>query len=248
MSFVRESAPLTILESDDDALSSIESVTNKDDLDNSLNSVTSRNLLLEYDSGPDQARSSNHVSKFQELFEIQETNELAIPTTSIVINEPTTSLKNEAKKLRSGPRLALLDKSDGSNDENSPPPLDNPTMKASVIANTAAREIMSKVYNTYTELELPGNILYIYQIHPNHGKSRATCFSCCRKSCGSVCFCFSGRCCGTKSNPYIQYDSRWASPDEFKKILITNRMLMDHFPNTVEDALSYFNTTDRLVV
>jgi len=118
LSFVKDTPLLTTNESDDDALSSIESITNKDDLDNSLNSATSRNLLLEYDSGPDQSiakAKNNYNNNFENLIEIDETNET--DTTNAIV-------KAEVKKLKSGFR-PTLDKNDRiseeSNDENHQP-------------------------------------------------------------------------------------------------------------------------------
>ena len=70
--------------------------------------------------------------------------------------------------------------------------------------------------DTYEDLNLPGNILYIYDLE---SRSRR-CYSLCK---------------GTPS-----FDCRWANSEEFKKIIITRRMLIDHFPNTLHDALKYF--------
>ena len=46
-----------------------------------------------------------------------------------------------------------------------------------------------------------------------------------------------------KPDELAEYDSRWADRDEFKKILITNRIIMDHFPDTVDNALKYFSNS-----
>jgi len=51
-----------------------------------------------------------------------------------------------------------------------------------------------------------------------------------------------------KYNYIIFFCYRYADSTEFRKIIITNRMLMDHFPNNVENALSYFNTTSKISV
>lgn len=97
---------------------------------------------------------------------------------------------------------------------------------------------MRHVKETYPELQLPGNILYIYRIKQNVVPSRLASFR-------NRIFCMFNSC---RTAHLVNYDSRWASSDEFKKIIITNRMLMDHFPNHVEEALSYFNTTNKITV
>jgi hypothetical protein len=108
------------------------------------------------------------------------------------------------------------------------------------------KKMLHTVNTTYPDLQLPGNILYIYRIHNatfgnpnNHPISRRLCtqiVSCCYSMV-------------TKSErpSAAEYDSRWAERDEFKKILITNRILMDHFPNTVENSLKYFSTNGAYV-
>lgn len=246
------------IESDDDALSSIESVTapTHNDLDTSINSTTSRNLLLEFDSGSEyQTHYSHHhqhnLSKSSNLIDIQETtsNLEVITTTTASTNETSitnatlAAIRNENRKQRQIARASMLqsnvtattsNQTDRDNESN-----DESIQKQSIVGLHTAKELMSKVYDTYIELELPGNILYIYQIQPNRALKTGW-FSFCRNSC--ACLWSNGR-----GSRFIQYDSRWATNDEFKRILITNRMLMDHFPNTVEDALSYFNTTDRIV-
>ena len=118
-----------------------------------------------------------------------------------------------------------------------------------------AKELMTKVYDTYIEMELPGHILYIYQIGSSQQQERSNWCSCCRSMCGSMWVCSTSCCCpcfcranataNVNASAAPAYDSRWASNEEFKRILITNRMLLDHFPNTVENALSYFNSTER---
>ena len=266
MSFVK-SNPVTPqnrqqqIESDDDALSSIESITapTHNDLDTSLNSTTSRNLLLEFDSGSEtHYQHHTNPSKSSNLIDIQETtsnSEMITITNEItntsIANAALTAIRNENRKSRHTARASVLqlanesggaattssqtDKdNNGSNDES--------IQKQSIVGLHTAKELMTKVYESYIELELPGNILYIYQIHPNRALKTGWC-SFCRNSCT----CLFSRSNSSSSRHFIQYDSRWATNDEFKRILITNRMLMDHFPNTVEDALSYFNTIDRIV-
>ncbi|CAF0732404.1 unnamed protein product [Brachionus calyciflorus] len=99
------------------------------------------------------------------------------------------------------------------------------------------RQMMSTVYETYPELQLPGNILYIYHIKSDRPEISKRC-----KRLRSLCsklFCFA--CNSIRQLNNLEFDSRWASREEFKKILITNRVFIDHFPNTVEDGLKYFN-------
>jgi hypothetical protein len=69
----------------------------------------------------------------------------------------------------------------------------------------------------YEELKLPGQILYIYRIKEYRRKK-----ACC------------------KSDFTDSYDLRWADRNEFKNIVTTKHMLIDHFPNRVEDALKFF--------
>ena len=90
------------------------------------------------------------------------------------------------------------------------------------MAYQKVKKMMHTVYSTYPDLELPGHIMYIYSIQRRAGFGQSQ----------------SARVAATP-----EYDSRWAQPDEFKKILITNRIIMDHFPNTVDNALKYFSTT-----
>lgn len=93
------------------------------------------------------------------------------------------------------------------------------------------------VKESYPVLVLPGNILYIYQIDSQVKKN------CCHSFCSTLFCCFDA----CQSKKFIDYDSRWASREEFKNIVITNRMLLDHFPNQVNDALDYFHSTNRYV-
>ncbi len=100
-------------------------------------------------------------------------------------------------------------------------------------AYTLIRVMESHVEKTYPNLVLPGNILYIYRLD-----ERSTKPSCCNFLCSKI------FCCHKTT---IDYDSRWAHRDEFTQIIITNRMLLDHFPNQVDDALNYFNSTRRYI-
>ena len=80
-----------------------------------------------------------------------------------------------------------------------------------------SQNFLRSAYDTYEELNLPGRILYIYDLESRTSR----CYPLCK---------------GKQS-----FDFRWASNEEFKKIIITRRMLIDHFPNTLTDALKYFN-------
>ena len=99
------------------------------------------------------------------------------------------------------------------------------------------KKMKRHVRESYPVLVLPGNILYIYQIDSHLKKS------CCHTICSTLFCCFDS----CQSKNLIDYDSRWASREEFKNILITNRMLLDHFLNQVNDALNYFHSTNRYV-
>lgn len=104
------------------------------------------------------------------------------------------------------------------------------------------KQMMNTVYEAYPELQLPGNILYIYRVG-NSGKKRSQIGTMCSKI---VC------CIGTMGSMSriddCLFDSRWASRDEFRKILITNRILIDHFPNSLEHSLKYFNSNQNFYV
>jgi sn1-specific diacylglycerol lipase len=80
-----------------------------------------------------------------------------------------------------------------------------------------SKNVLRSAFDTYEELNLPGRILCIYDLETRTSR----CYPLCK---------------GKQS-----FDFRWASSDEFKKIIITRRMLIDHFPNTLNDALKYFN-------
>lgn len=101
------------------------------------------------------------------------------------------------------------------------------------------RRMRTHVRRAYPKLVLPGNVLYIYQLDDTKSKQP----DCCRLLCSKVFCCFNT--CQFKQ--HIDYDSRWAHRDEFSRIVITNRMLLDHLPNQVDDALTYFNSTRRYI-
>lgn len=223
--------------SEDEGISSNNS---NNELDNSLNSVNSRNLLLEYES-PD-TNQSNNLNKYHELVNIREESEIVPvtdqPTSSTSLAKATKlAIKAESKRVRVEARNAARSSPERVNEINDDENMDSMS-KTKIVALQSAKKMMNEVYEAYPELQLPGNILYIYQIRSNRLNG-----SSCQRFCSRACCCI-GSC---SSKPTIHYDSRWATQGEFKKIVLTNRMLLDHFPNTVNDALSYFNTTNKVI-
>jgi hypothetical protein len=103
---------------------------------------------------------------------------------------------------------------------------------------TKLYQVKETLKQKYPSLYLPGNIIYIYQLqntayNPRRFVERIiSTLLCCFKQ-----FAY---------KPSNKYDSRWAHHDEFRRILISNHMLLDHFPNNVEDSLKYFSITDRI--
>lgn len=104
------------------------------------------------------------------------------------------------------------------------------------------KQMMNIVYETYPELQLPGNILYIYRVGVRSTKKSQVGYFCSKIVC---CLCNSGSMNGIDES---HFDSRWASREEFRKILITNRILIDHFPNALEHSLKYFNDNQNFLV
>ncbi|RNA23552.1 sn1-specific diacylglycerol lipase beta, partial [Brachionus plicatilis] len=96
------------------------------------------------------------------------------------------------------------------------------------------KQMMNTVYETYPELQLPGNILYIYRVGARSRKRSQVGYMCSKVVC---CLCNLG---SMNQINDSHFDSRWASRDEFRKILITKRILIDHFPNALEHSLKYF--------
>ena len=107
-------------------------------------------------------------------------------------------------------------------------------IESSTVAYELIKKMRMHVKEAYPNLVLPGNILYIYKIESNKPNK-----SCCGPFCSKICCCFNL----CRKSGGLDFDSRWACRSEFKKILITNRMLLDHFPNTLDNALNYFNST-----
>jgi len=210
----------------------------EDVLNNSANSQSelldkSRSVHKDYSTTSDtikierSIKASNSTGNVTEITEV--TKELK--NTQIANKNAINSLKNSS----------YMD--DVSYDENRQSKADfqsKKLLKASVIVYEQVKKIKQTAYQTYPDLQLPGNILYIYQIRSNLNNKSS---SCTRKPCTYICCCLRFF---KKSTRRVEYDSRWASQEEFKRILITNRMFMDHFPNNVDDALKYFNFTDPL--
>lgn len=151
--------------------------------------------------------------------------------TTLAIQEQKQKLKREASNLfTKSTNLVEIDDFNESENPNEP-------IKSKEVAYSLIKRMKHHVKETYPTLVLPGNILYIYQIQSSVKKS-------CFKSIGSTVFCCFDSC---QSADNLIYDSRWAHRDEFKKIVITNRMLLDHFPNQVDNALNYFHSTKRYI-
>lgn len=217
--------------SSDEDISSIDD--SKEELDNSLNSVTSQHILIETNDAP--TVSSNNLI---DLESSNNSNSLTNATIFAIKNEDASSPKRIVKKNSlSGDyqidRSKIIRK-DSKNEIKA-------SIKTSIVAYKSLKNMMKNVYDTYPErLVMPGNILYIYRIKTLNSNQPVL-----NRICSTIFGCF--KFCKNKKYE-IHYDSRWATQDEFKKIVITNRMLLDHFPNTVTDALTYFSSTDRLVV
>ena len=95
-------------------------------------------------------------------------------------------------------------------------------------------EMMKKyVIKTYPELTMPGNILYIYRFDDTNTTSSWSRFIC------EKLFFWSDLC-----KIQIDYRFRWAHQNEFTKIVTSSGMLLDHFPNNVDDALHYLSCQD----
>ena len=104
-----------------------------------------------------------------------------------------------------------------------------------IVSMQQVRRMIENVHETYPEMAVPGNVLYIYRMHESNADERSSfcdAVMCCRRTMSS-----------RRRRTSVAYDFRWASRDEFKKILITNRTIMDHLPDSVEEALRYFATS-----
>jgi hypothetical protein len=228
--------------SSDDDLSSLDE--KKEEHDNSLNSATSQSILIETNTSETNQNNSNLI-QFVDEERLENGSELAINSNSLA-NAAIVCIKNETKRSHSELRAKKpsLTPSEDDRDDGEiikkESKLATRSLKTSIIAYQTVKQMMKNVYETYPELVMPGNILYIYRI-----KSENVHVPVINRFCSNLFSCY--KVC--KYPKYeIHYDSRWATQEEFKKIVITSRMLMDHFPNTVTDALSYFSLTDRIVV
>ena len=98
------------------------------------------------------------------------------------------------------------------------------SIKTSIVAYKSLKNMMKNVYDTYPErLVMPGNILYIYRIKTLNSNQPVL-----NRICSTIFGCF--KFCKNKKYE-IHYDSRCATQDEFKKIVITNRMLLGEIYN-----------------
>lgn len=200
----------------------------EDDVNRSITSHYASNLANNDQEGLIKTDNLNSITAYSD-------NDLSRAAQSAISVELILSRKNAKQKIRSNNLVDIND----FGDQNSDNDMNDLNSNNSIIAYDLIKRMMKHVKETYPELQLPGNILYIYRIKSNSVKPRR-----CQTLKNTICCLFKS----CKTNKHINYDSRWASSDEFKKILITNRMLMDHFPNNVEQALSYFNTTNKIVV
>jgi hypothetical protein len=191
---------------------------------NKISSLSKNNSVINYEEEIiEEESTTSHEDKF-------------FKSTSLVIKEEAPKFKKASHNLfhRSHNIVDIADFNTSSTHIKIENNIKKEHIQSSVVAYELIKKMRKHVKETYPNLVLPGNILYIYKIESNDTKK-----GCCHLLCSKICCCFYI----CKTNKEIAFDSRWASRDEFKKILITNRMLLDHFPNTVDDALNYFNTT-----
>ncbi len=88
-------------------------------------------------------------------------------------------------------------------------------------------EVMKNyVKNTYPQLFLPGNIIYIYRVEDTENKSFF------RSVCSKI------KVFSKSSKKKVGYSFRWAQYSEFCRILLSNRMIGDHKSGHLESAFS----------
>jgi sn1-specific diacylglycerol lipase len=90
------------------------------------------------------------------------------------------------------------------------------------------KNVKKQIKKTYPSLYLPGNIIYIFhnnKLDPQTNKKRY--FT------------------KVQQRP-THYEFRWAHRNEFKRILITNQMVSDHYPIFINEAFNYIQT-NRIV-
>ena len=192
-------------------------------LDDSMNSQNSQKLLI---------APSTSTSQAPKLIQIKEENnstKLSTPALSKAVS--TSSLNRQqqsSNKQLSVHDIKVYTPAELANNPNGT----SDSQDSTKVAIQQVRKMIEQVYDTYPDLTLPGHILYIYRIY-NHEKNVLQ----------SLASKVVRRVSARRSNRVVpsNYDFRWASREEFKKILITNRTLIDHFPNSVEDALKFFN-------
>lgn len=246
LSFVKEKNG----ENDEDQyLPAGSSSDNESDLDLGRSSIISINesppLLQEIMVTQATPQDTHHLNNkdseiIEEMNEMNETNDKAnlfqtktYLSTHDKIKEETTKLEITAKNMFSN-FSNLFEINDFKNEGID---YSNEEIDSQAVAIDLIKKMKKHVKETYPKLVIPGNILYIYQINNKRKQS------CCHSMCSTIFCCFDS--CQVKN--LVDYDSRWAYRDEFKKIVITKRLLLDHFPNQVDDALNYFNSTNRYV-
>jgi hypothetical protein len=222
-----------------------------DELDNSLNSSGSQTALIAESNVKQTKRNTSQQQS--SLIDFERSQRGLINGEIESQNSPTSSNElanavgpNDTAKKSSPAKLKLKKKTSSGSSISSPDQTerDNSAIlgrnmpKTPIVVHHSLKQMMRNVYDTYPELVMPGNILYIYRIKTFSSQSVV-----CSKLCGTCCL----KLCKNKKYE-IHYDSRWAHQDEFKKIVLTNRMLMDHFPNNLTDALTYFSQTDRYLL
>ncbi len=84
------------------------------------------------------------------------------------------------------------------------------------------------VRKTYPELILPGNVLYIYRACDTSINESRWWLVCSKLFFWTNFF-----------KKKIDYNFRWAQNDEFSRIIISRRMIVDHLTENLEDALNY---------
>lgn len=107
---------------------------------------------------------------------------------------------------------------------------DERNVKMPFEAFSELKKMVLTAYDNYEDFRLPGQILHIYQL-PESQLNRSW-----------LRYLISW----FRPN-HVTYDNRWAKSEDFDKIVITRRMLIDHMPNSYEQALEYFSRRSTLV-
>jgi hypothetical protein len=217
-----------------------------DDLDNSLNSTSSKKFLNDKDNNSQKvviSQTSNtllQLDKDENKERNRPPNNSASNGVSEIVKESKQVMANiicnflfyySKSKINPNPHDFLKGQEDkqACNENEKSSILVEPI--ETIVAIQQVKQMIANVNETYPELAIPGHILYIYRIHDQTNRRP------CRSLISKLTVCCK------KSNSLGEFDFRWATREEFKKILITNRTLIDHFPNSVEDALKYFSVS-----